>query len=109
MIAPAPVLEESSPRDVKIAIARQAIESCLLEDDQLADGHRTPFEESTVVVFTVGCPDWERGMEIEASVRKALADQRLDAWAKRSICRELGTDNSAIAVEIRVVVGTMSP
>lgn len=102
MTAPdTPVLEESLPRDVKIAIARQAIESCLVEDDQLADGHGTPFEESTVVVFTVGCPDWERGEALDVEARKALADVDLASFSRRTL------ERGETRVEIRVVVGAV--
>lgn len=97
----APVPEVTSPRDVKIAIARQAIESCLCEGDQLADGHEIPFDDSTVVVFRAGCPDWQRGADLETAVRKAMADQRLDSWAKRTL------DRGETRVEIRVVVGAV--
>lgn len=103
MTAPDLAVVETSPRDVKIAIARQAIESCLLDDDQLAPGHETPFVDDKVVVFTVACPDWERGADLETEVRKPLADHGFNAYARRTL------ERGETRVEIRVVVGAADP
>lgn len=92
-------LQEALDRDARIALARTTIKGCLGPDDQLASEFQTPFDDSTIVVFRVACPDWERGDALEIAVRKALAGAKLPGYCRREI------EHGEVRVEIRVVVG----
>lgn len=99
MTAPPVEVVESTPRDVKIALAHATIEGCLLDDDQLEAVPNQMIEHPSVVMFRVACPGWNRGADLAHDAKLRLGREQLEAWTA------LIDERGETRVEIRVVVG----